>query len=447
MALTWETYGTSNVAIQPNTIFYYKNMFYGSNGTNLYRSSDMLSWSSVVSNVQPVGQNDYYLYLGRTNTGTGLQIGVYDGSSVSWIGSSSSNKIDYGTTCSGSMMRVSYSGTTTYLIDGKTLRNTNSGNNSDPTYHIGTPKIIYNNGSYSSPSFNYFDGSSTSSTPFTGNGDRIASFKLGSKYYVIANRNQWESSDYVNWTPTSKIRSTSTIYHLVVEDSYNIVYIVGFDSDIQSFYSTDGMNTWTQDSRPGSTSGKVIFANGYLYTTYNSIVYRAQVQAPETSSIIRYGAEKVITTLPDFTQSTPSTSVIVFAQSPTLNLKKNTDYRLRFTAKTVSGYQGMDIDLWPDDLPQFNLMHDSTGITPEWKTFDFIFNSSSDNMLACSLRLFIDFPNSDGYTVPVGFSVKDIVFTEVSDIEFKECNPFYYNGSSFVECVAKYYNGSAWVDL
>ena len=117
-----------------------------------------------------------------------------------------------------------------------------------------------------------------------------------------------------------------------------------------------------------------------------------------------------------FRYSNVTSDVVVFAQYTNLQLKTNTNYIVEFMAYIETNddnlRQGMDIDLIPDDLPQYNIQFDANGISNKPKKFTMTFNSSSSNMSSCSLRFFIDFTNSSGLRVVAPLVVYDIKFYE-----------------------------------
>ncbi|WP_337103804.1 alginate O-acetyltransferase AlgX-related protein [Paenibacillus sp. YIM B09110] len=77
-------------------------------------------------------------------------------------------------------------------------------------------------------------------------------------------------------------------------------------------------------------------------------------------------------------------SATVYLTSTTpLHLEPNQSYTLSYTAK---GFHTLRMDLYPDDLPQFN----NGGLTDQFNDFSFEFSSDSENIKNATLRFFID---------------------------------------------------------
>jgi len=100
-----------------------------------------------------------------------------------------------------------------------------------------------------------------------------------------------------------------------------------------------------------------------------------------------------------------SQSVPVFT-SNTLALSTNKKYVVSFDYKCASGTNQFDVDLWPDDLPQYTPIATTT-----LQHMDLIFTSSSSNMGSCNLRFFDDVQES---------SESDITISNISLKEVKE---------------------------
>ncbi|BBI35673.1 alginate O-acetyltransferase AlgX-related protein [Cohnella abietis] len=76
-------------------------------------------------------------------------------------------------------------------------------------------------------------------------------------------------------------------------------------------------------------------------------------------------------------------SATVYLESMPLQLEPNQSYTLSYTAK---GYYALNMDLYPDDMPDFY----NEGLTDQFNNFSFEFSSSSENMRNATVRFFID---------------------------------------------------------
>lgn len=89
----------------------------------------------------------------------------------------------------------------------------------------------------------------------------------------------------------------------------------------------------------------------------------------------------------------PSTSTVIYLQTPQMTLEKNTDYTLSFDVRLITDdstlKQYIDRDLYPDDLPQSDIKW-SDGATNQWKHYTWTMSSNSDSMLNARVRIFTD---------------------------------------------------------
>ena len=185
----------------------------------------------------------------------------------------------------------------------------------------------------------------------------------------------------------------------------NGVFVESFEYTLQF---EDIGSTWYLGRDIRSATGRTFVGNLHDFRIYNHCLSSKEIKELSKGLILHYDL-KGYNTNPNLIDSNtsysgegapyyvykdgPSTSTVIFFQSPVMNLKTNTDYTLSFDARLVTDddtlIQFVDRDLYPDSLPQSNLTW-TNGPTNKWKHFTWTTRSSNSDMSNARVRIFVD---------------------------------------------------------